>query len=86
MNAKEYLIHELEYPEWLVNDTSSFYDTICGMMEEYHTLKSQEEAEERYKKAHVELFGHEPLEELKDNSDTFGILKALRIASGKEKR
>lgn len=42
MTAKEYLIHTLGYPEWMVNE-SSFYQGLCDMMDGYHQAKSEEE-------------------------------------------
>jgi hypothetical protein len=58
------------------HDYDYLYKSIITAMEEYHKVKSKEEAQERFKEAHKLLTGMKhPL---------MGISKSLRIAAGIE--
>ena len=72
MNAREYINEK--HPD---GGKPVYFseDAMASFMEDYHTLKSQEEAEERYEKAKATLKSY-----YKDPA----LFKALRIASGKE--
>lgn len=86
MNAKEYLKEKFIKNDVKVRSVipgvSTGYFKLADLLEEYHRLKSKEEAEERYKRA-IRMLGNSELNGL-TVYDRNKVGNMIRIASGKE--